>query len=940
MLVQTIHRLKSFIRSSSILSGVLAILFFSTSLSSFSQDFTNKGTEFYLCFPPQLITGGTNFPNMSLFITSDNPSQGQVVIPGSATPVPFTLTTTQPVKEIPISYSGAYFGDGTGSFLGKGIRVVVDPGQSPVVVYAHIYVAARSAASLIIPTAVLGKKYITANCYQKSNDPSARSQFQVVAVEDNTQLKITPRLDGVAQPSFTTTLLNMGDIFQYQSTQDLTGSLIESVEPGSGGSCKRIAVFSGSSAVYIETSTGCSLTSNITLDPLFQQLFPINSWGKKYAFVPFADYVNGNPYRVIAAEDGTAVYENGNFKATINAGGYYQSMNPSTGVMDPINAPVFITASKPVSVVQYAQMARCRGASPYTLGDPEMLLLNPIDQGVNNITVFSSLKENITERFIQVVIKQEAAASFKINNGTFNITSPWVSMLPVSEGYVYNQIPIPLGIPANSFTLTANQDFVASVYGFGLTESYAYSAGANFKDLSQTLNTLNGDTLIDFPASCTGTPMKFSITSPYKATSINWDFSDFLGLFTFAGGNLDTTLLPVAPATVVSYDSTWIIDGKSFFLYDLPKYFTVNTAVEKIVKVTADIINPDGCSGVQEITYKLKIYEPPVARIKARMTGPDCVGSPTTLIDSSDGMGRSIQKSFWKDLSTGNVTNGLSWSKIFTSPGSNPVTHWVQNDIGCVSTEIPVTIDVYPSPAVTFPSVPEVCQDHPPFTISATPVAGVFSGTGITSAGLFTPLIASDTNMIVYSVTGTNGCIGRDSQQVVVWPSPVADAGPPVSAVPAGNSLTLTGTASKGFQPFSYQWDPSSLITGSSTNPVAIVTLTKDTLFRFLVTDSRGCKGADSIKVILLLTLKIPNAFTPNGDFVNDTWRIENLDAYPGATVQIFNRYGQLVYRSAGYAKEWDGTLNGHPLPIGTYYWVIDPKNGKTPISGSVTLIR
>jgi gliding motility-associated-like protein len=92
--------------------------------------------------------------------------------------------------------------------------------------------------------------------------------------------------------------------------------------------------------------------------------------------------------------------------------------------------------------------------------------------------------------------------------------------------------------------------------------------------------------------------------------------------------------------------------------------------------------------------------------------------------------------------------------------------------------------------------------------------------------------------------------------------------------------------------------------------------------------------------VVLLLTLKIPNAFTPNGDFVNDTWRIENLDAYPGATVQIFNRYGQLVYRSVGYAKAWEGTLNGNPLPIGTYYWVIDPKNGKTPISGSVAIIR
>ncbi|MFM7838620.1 MAG: PKD domain-containing protein, partial [Chitinophagaceae bacterium] len=783
MLVQTINRLKSFIQTSSFLSGVLTILFSLTRISSLGQDFTNKGMEFYVCFPPQVITGGTNFPNMSLFITSDNPSQGQVVIPGSATPVPFTLTTTQPVKEIPISYSGAYFGDGTGSFLGKGIRVVVDPGQSPVVVYAHIYVAARSAASLILPTAVLGKKYITANCYQKSNDPSARSQFQVVAVEDNTQLKITPHLDGVAQPSFTTTLLNKGDIFQYQSTQDLTGSLIESVEPGSGGSCKRIAVFSGSSAVYIETSTGCSLTSNITLDPLFQQLFPINSWGKKYAFVPFADYVNGNPYRVIAAEDGTAVYENGNFKATINAGGYYQSMNPSTGVMDPINAPVFITASKPVSVVQYAQMARCRGASPYTLGDPEMLLLNPINQGVNNITVFSSLKENITERFIQVVIKQEAAASFKINNGTFNITSPWVSMLPVSEGYVYNQIPIPLGLPANSFTLTANQDFVASVYGFGLTESYAYSAGANFKDLSQTLNTLNRDTLINFPASCTGTPMKFSITSPYRVRSIKWDFSDFQGLFTFSGGALDTTFLPVLPATLLDFDSTWPIDGKSFYRYDLKKFFTIPAAVEKTVKVTADIINPDGCSGVQEITYKLKIYDPPVARIKQNFSGAVCLGSPVNLTDSSEGKGRAIQKSIWVDLSDGGVSTGPSWSKTYSTSGSKRVGHIVLNDIGCVSDTSFELISVNALPVADFAASSVIC-DRRTISFSNTSVAnagGVSAlqwtlpnGTTSTASSVSFGFASPGTPLIRLRITNSNGCVDVLDSTLTVFPTPGA----------------------------------------------------------------------------------------------------------------------------------------------------------------------
>ncbi len=78
----------------------------------------------------------------------------------------------------------------------------------------------------------------------------------------------------------------------------------------------------------------------------------------------------------------------------------------------------------------------------------------------------------------------------------------------------------------------------------------------------------------------------------------------------------------------------------------------------------------------------------------------------------------------------------------------------------------------------------------------------------------------------------------------------------------------------------------------------------------------------------------IPNNFTPNGDGVNDTWDIKYIDSYPGCTVDIFNRYGSHLFTSIGYAKAWDGTYNGAPLPVGTYYYVINPKNGRNRLSG------
>jgi len=84
----------------------------------------------------------------------------------------------------------------------------------------------------------------------------------------------------------------------------------------------------------------------------------------------------------------------------------------------------------------------------------------------------------------------------------------------------------------------------------------------------------------------------------------------------------------------------------------------------------------------------------------------------------------------------------------------------------------------------------------------------------------------------------------------------------------------------------------------------------------------------------------IPNTFTPNGDGVNDLWDITALVSYPSCTVNIYTRYGTLVYSSTGYPKPWDGTLHGKPLPAGTYYYIVDPKNGTKKFAGAVTIIR
>ncbi len=89
-----------------------------------------------------------------------------------------------------------------------------------------------------------------------------------------------------------------------------------------------------------------------------------------------------------------------------------------------------------------------------------------------------------------------------------------------------------------------------------------------------------------------------------------------------------------------------------------------------------------------------------------------------------------------------------------------------------------------------------------------------------------------------------------------------------------------------------------------------------------------------------LSSVDIPNTFTPNNDGINDVWTIKDINEYPDALVQIFNRYGQRVFESKGYPTPFDGTMNGSPLPTGVYYYIINLNSKCSLISGSLTLIR
>ena len=108
----------------------------------------------------------------------------------------------------------------------------------------------------------------------------------------------------------------------------------------------------------------------------------------------------------------------------------------------------------------------------------------------------------------------------------------------------------------------------------------------------------------------------------------------------------------------------------------------------------------------------------------------------------------------------------------------------------------------------------------------------------------------------------------------------------------------------------------------------------------------------DNAKVYVLVTplnFLIPQAFTPNGDNINDFFEILGIEYYPNNSITIINRWGKKVYEAKAYGIEtnpkfWDGKSNAGggngDLPTGTYFYVLDLGNGEKPIAGSVYIDR
>jgi gliding motility-associated-like protein len=199
--------------------------------------------------------------------------------------------------------------------------------------------------------------------------------------------------------------------------------------------------------------------------------------------------------------------------------------------------------------------------------------------------------------------------------------------------------------------------------------------------------------------------------------------------------------------------------------------------------------------------------------------------------------------------------------------------------------------------------------------------------------------LASPTDTTVYKVAVTNqyGCTDTASTAVNIWKKPRVDAGAD-QQIFSGESVMLHGTASG--TAISFSWTPALFIQQGNTLTPTVSPLDVTT-YTLAASSNLGCGiASDEVLVKVFKKIQPPNAFSPNGDGINDAWIIPGLDTYPESKLMVYDRTGSTVFSTVGSEKQWDGKYQGKPVPVATYYYVIMPGLGLPPVSGWVLVVR
>jgi gliding motility-associated-like protein len=350
-------------------------------------------------------------------------------------------------------------------------------------------------------------------------------------------------------------------------------------------------------------------------------------------------------------------------------------------------------------------------------------------------------------------------------------------------------------------------------------------------------------------------------------------------------------------------------------------------------------ISNQGC--IDSLSQNIFVYPLPASSFVAP---PVCLNNFTNFKNTSTINSGTIVSNYW-NFSDGTNSIEFGPKKKFTAPGLYSVNLLSISDKGCRK-DTTQKVEIYNLPKANF-SVSDVCVfDKSYFTNlsqinSSEQLFYLWNFLDSSSTTTVTnPSHIFNKSSVPQSVqlltTSQHSCKDSIMKTLNVYPLPV---------VSAGNDTTISQGYSVVLHPKGaekYIWYPSTgLDNSSSTYPLAKPFET--TVYSVVGIDKNNCVNISKGVTIFIekdFKLMVSNVMTPDGDGVNDTWYVENIESFPEAEVSVYDIWGKNIFKKTSYQNDWTGTNNNDILPDGTYYYFITyPASSKT-YKGAITIFR
>jgi len=376
---------------------------------------------------------------------------------------------------------------------------------------------------------------------------------------------------------------------------------------------------------------------------------------------------------------------------------------------------------------------------------------------------------------------------------------------------------------------------------------------------------------------------------------------------------------------------------------------THSYTVDNLYTVTLKVTDVNGCDSI--IIYKVRILKP-TAHFSWNVLNAGCGTLQVAFQDSSQGF---VNTYNW-DFGNGANSNLQNPTYTYVQPGIYNASLIVTNAGGCKDTIKRDSIIVVPGSVGTFSFSPNTgCS---PLTVTFVGNSGnaqqyywdFYDGTTIygndsithtyTGQGVFHPILWLINTLPNGSLCSIRATTLNDTITVTTVLN--VSISPHIIVLPEDSFGVITTSVSNGVMPYIYNWTPSSNLTCGSC-PLVQVMGTGDTVrYVYTVYDQSGCASSDTLWVYsrpCLETALIPNVFSPNGDGKNEVFYIPGVCPNEDFSLQIFDRWGSLLFNSVSRNHTWDGKTNhGENAPDGTYFFIVKVKD--TAYKGFLQLVR